>query len=58
MSVSVFSYFVKVQVQLALERVYPLYKCNVFRQIVLWGRHSVEKECVLGSFPDVRSRES
>ena len=37
-------YFVQVQVQLAFEKVHRLSKCNVFRQIVPWGRHFVEKE--------------
>ena len=38
------AYFVQVQVQLALERVYRVCKCNVFRQIIPGGRHSVELE--------------
>ena len=43
-NMGVSAYFVQVQVQLALERVHRVCKCNVFRQIVPWGRHSVEKE--------------
>jgi hypothetical protein len=43
-NVYVSAYFVQVQVQLALERVHRVCMCNVSRQIVPWGRHSVEKE--------------
>ena len=43
-NVRVSDYFVQVQVQLALERIHRVCKCNVFRQIVPWDRHSVEKE--------------
>ena len=43
-NVHVSDFFVHVQVQLAFERVHRVCKCNVFRQIVPWGRHSVEKE--------------
>ena len=44
LNVSVSAYFVQVQVQLALERVHRVRKCNVFWQIVPRGRHSIEKE--------------
>ena len=43
-NVSVSAYFFQVQVQLALERVHRVCKCNFFGQIIPWGRHSVEKE--------------
>ena len=43
-NVYVSAYFVQVQVQLALERVHRVCKCNFFGQIIPWGRHSVEKE--------------
>ena len=36
-NVRVSGYFVQVQVQLALERVHRVRKCNVFWQIVPWG---------------------
>ena len=41
-NVRVSSYFVQVQVQHALERVHCVCSCNVFRQIIPRGRHSVE----------------
>ena len=43
-NVRVSVYFDQVQVQLALERVPRVCKCNVFMQIVPLGRHTVEKE--------------
>ena len=43
-NVSASVYFVQVQVQPALERVHRVCKCNVFRKIVPWSRHSIEKE--------------
>jgi len=43
-NVHVSAYFVQVQVQLALERVHRVCKCNFFGQIIPWGRHCVEKE--------------
>ena len=43
-NVRVSAYFVQVQVQLAFKRVHRVCKCNVFRQIVPWGRHFFEKE--------------
>ena len=60
---SVSVYFVQVQVQLALERVHRMCKCDILRQIDPWGGHFVEKEMwllkkALGSFPDVRLRKS
>ena len=52
------AYFVQVQVQLAFERVQLVCKCNVFRQIISGGGHSVEREVCSRLVTDVRSRES
>ena len=50
-NVRVPSYFVEVQVQLALERVHRVRKSNVFWQNVPRGRHSIEKEvCSLARY--------
>ena len=43
-NVRISAYFVQVQVQLALERVQRVCKCNVFKQNIPRGHHSVEKE--------------
>ena len=43
-NVCVSSYFVQLQVQLALERVHRVGMCNVFRQIVTCSHLSVKKE--------------
>ena len=43
-NVGVSAYFLQVQVQLALERVHRVCKCNTLWQIISRGSHSVEKE--------------
>ena len=53
-NVSASVYFFQVQVQLTLERVVWVNKCNVLWQIIAWDGHSVENKWVLVSFTEVR----